>query len=102
MGLSKALSNLKKQPSFIRTSTDQTNLNCKRLEEMITDWEKEYEFMDKPIKLQQQEQPIPIIVIDRPPSETPTIDKILLSLFVDNRNGNNHAARLSNRQCNNP
>ena len=84
MELSKTLSELKKQPSFIRITADQNDLNCTRLEEMIDGWEKEYDFMDHPIKTQRQPRPIPIITIQRPSSETPTIDKILLSLYVDN------------------
>ena len=92
MDLSKTLSTLKKQPSFIRTSAAETDLNVSRLEKMIDGWENEYYYMDHPIKAQRQSQPIqqqqprpiPTITVDRPPSETPTIDKILLSLYDDN------------------
>ena len=75
MELSKITPDLKKQPSFIRITADKNDSECNRLEEMIAGWEKEYYFMDHPIKPQQRQ---------RPSSETPTIDKILLSLFLNN------------------
>ena len=75
MDLSKTPPDLKKQTSFIWLTAKENDPHFTRLEEMIEGWEKEYYFMDHPIKLQCQW---------RPSSETPTIDKILLSLFIDN------------------
>src|SRR5271155_2703844 len=81
--LSKSTDNLNKQPSTtFRLTAEQNDRNCTRLEEMIEGWEKEYYYMDHPIKLKQKPQIVPTIIIQRPLSDTLTIDKILLSLFT--------------------
>src|SRR5271155_1570252 len=81
--LSKSTPNLHQQSSTtLRLTAEQNNRNCTRLEEMIEGWEKEYYYMDHPIKPQQKPRPIPTIIVQRPLSNTPTIDKILASLFT--------------------
>ena len=83
MRLSKSTPDLRKQPSsFLRLTAEENDQKYIQLEKMIEGWEKEYDFMDHPIKLKQE--PRPTIPSQRPPSNTPTIDKILLSLFSDN------------------
>jgi len=80
--LSKSTPDLRKQPSFPRQPTAEENdQQYSRLEKMIEGWEAEYYYMDHPIKLNQK--PRPTITIHRPPSNTPTIDKILLSLLSE-------------------
>jgi len=80
--LSKSTPNLHQQSSItLRLTAEQNDRNCTRLEEMIEGWEKEYYYMDHPIKTQQKLRPIPTIIVQRPLSNTPTIDKILASLF---------------------
>ena len=78
---------LKQKKSFIRIATDQTESLIDQLEKEIMEMEDEYKLMDKPIKTIKPTttlpQDIPIIIIE-PPSPTPTIDKILLSLYDDN------------------
>ena len=82
--LSKSTPNLHQQSSItLRLTAEQNDRNCTRLEEMIEGWEKEYYYMDHPIKLKQKPQPVPTIIVQRPLSDTPTIDKILLSLFTN-------------------
>ena len=88
MDLTNATHHLTKQKSFVRTTTKQNNSLIDQLEEEIAGWEKEYEYMENPIKTKKkdktiQQQEIPSIILTRPPSETPTIDKILLSLFIN-------------------
>ena len=77
---------LSKKKSFIRTTADQNNSLIDQLEEEIAEMEREYHFMDNPIKTTKptpiETSDLPIIVIE-PPSPTLTIDKILLSLFTD-------------------
>ena len=89
MDLNNATHHLTKQKSFVQTTTEQNNSLIDQLEEEIAGWEKEYEYMENPIKTKKkdkmtQQQEIPSIILTRPPSETPTIDKIFLSLFIDN------------------
>jgi hypothetical protein len=80
MRLSKSTPNLRKQPSsFLRLTAEENDRNYIRLEKMIEGWEQEYYFMDHPIKPKQE--PRPTLSFQRPPSDTPTIDKILLSLL---------------------
>src|SRR5271155_644944 len=83
MKLSKSTPNLRQQPSSLfRLTAEENERNCTRLENMIEGWEKEYYYMDHRIKLKQKLRPTPTITIQRPSSDTPTIDKILLSLFT--------------------
>src|SRR5271155_4285952 len=85
MRLSKSNPNLRQQPSSLsRLTAEENERNCTRLENMIEGWEREYYYMEHPIKLKQFSLPIPTITIQQPPSDTPTIDKILLSLLADN------------------
>ena len=84
MDLTQTLNNKK---SFIRVADDKNNFLIDQLEKEIIKLEKEYNFMDNPIKMTKPSpieiQDLPIIII-KPPSPTLTIDKILLSLFTDN------------------
>ena len=77
---------LNKKKSFIRTTADQNKSLIDQLEEEIAEMEREYHFMDNPIKAARptpiETSDLPIIVIE-PPSPTLTIDKILLSLFTN-------------------
>jgi len=78
--LSKSTPDLRKQPSSpLRPTAEENNRQYSYLENMIEGWEKEYYYMDHPVKLNQK--PRPMITVQRPPSNTPTIDKILLSLL---------------------
>ena len=83
MDLTRTLNNKK---SFIHITNDKNNLLIDQLENEITDMEREYYFMENPIKTKKptpiRTQDPPIIIIE-PPSPTLTIDKILLSLLVD-------------------
>ena len=80
--LSKSTPDLRKQPSFSRQpTTEENDRQYSRLEKMIEGWEKEYYYMDHPVKLNQK--PRPTITTPRPPSNTPTIDKILLFLLSE-------------------
>jgi hypothetical protein len=77
---------LNKKKSLIRITADQNHSLIDQLENEIADMEREYYFMKHPIKTKKpnpvEPQDIPTILIE-PPSPTLTIDKILLSLFVD-------------------
>ena len=78
---------LNNKKSFIHVTNDKNNLLIDQLENEITDMEREYYFMENPIKTKKptpiKSQNTPIILVE-PPSPTLTIDKILLSLFIDN------------------
>jgi uncharacterized protein YgiM (DUF1202 family) len=77
---------LNKKKSFIRITADQNESLINQLENEIANMEREYYFMDHPIKTTKptlvKTQETPIILVE-PPSPTLTIDKILLSLFAD-------------------
>ena len=77
---------LNKKKSFVRITADQNDSLIDQLENEIADMEREYYFMEHPIKTKKpipiDPQETPTIVIE-PPSPTLTIDKILLSLFID-------------------
>jgi hypothetical protein len=83
MDLTRTLNNKK---TFIHVTNDKNNLLIDQLENEIAEMECEYYFMENPIKTKKptpiKTQDLPIIIIE-PPSPTLTIDKILLSLFVD-------------------
>ena len=77
---------LNKKKSLIRITADQNNSLIDQLENEIADMEREYYFMERPIKTSKpiaiEPQDVPTITIE-PPSPTLTIDKILLSLFTN-------------------
>jgi len=78
----KSTPDLRKQsPLPLQPTTQENDQQYSRLEKMIEGWEKEYYYMDHPVKLNQK--PRPMTTVHRPPSNTPTIDKILLSLLSD-------------------
>ena len=77
---------LNKKKSFVRITADQNDSLIDQLENEIADMEREYYYMEHPIKAKRptpiEPQDIPTILVE-PPSPTLTIDKILLSLFTD-------------------
>jgi hypothetical protein len=77
---------LNKKKSLVRITADQNNSLIDQLENEIADMEREYYFMEHPIKTSKpidiEPQDVPTITIE-PPSPTLTIDKILLSLFTN-------------------
>ena len=83
MDLTRTLNNKK---TFVYITDDKNNLLIDQLENEIAEMECEYYFMENPIKTKKptpiKTQDLPIIIIE-PPSPMLTINKILLSLLVD-------------------